>query len=132
MKFMLDTNIIAYAKSKRSESVVARLRQYVPMEMCISAITMAELEYGASKSSWPERNRVMLMAFLSEIQVMPFDANAAREYGDIRADLEKRGLVIGGNDMLIAAHAKSLNLTLITNNQREFERVKGLKLENWV
>ncbi len=72
------------------------------------------------------------MLFLSEIQVVPFDANAAREYGDIRADLEKRGLIIGGNDMLIAAHAKSLNLTLITNNQREFERVKGLKLENWL
>ena len=132
MRFMLDTNIIAYAKSKRPESVAARLQQYDPLDICISAITMAELEYGASKSSWPEKNRVLLMLFLSEIQVVPFDANAAREYGDIRADLEKRGLIIGGNDMLIAAHAKSLNFTLITNNQREFERVKGLKLENWL
>ena len=132
MRFMLDTNIIAYAKNRRPESVIVRLRQCDPLDICISAITMAELEYGASKSSWPERNRLMLLAFLSEIQVMPFDADAAREYGDIRAALEKRGAVIGGNDMLIAAHAKALNLTLITNNQREFARIEGLKLENWV
>ena len=78
MIFMLDTNIIAYAKNRRPESVIVRLRQCDPLDICISAITMAELEYGASKSSWPERNRLMLLAFLSEIQVMPFDADAAR------------------------------------------------------
>ncbi len=103
-----------------------------PSDLCISVITMAELEYGACKSSRPENNRAALLEFLSEIQVVPFSLEAAREYGVIRSSLEKQGTLIGGNDMLIAAHAKSLNLILVTNNQREFERINGLKLENWV
>ncbi|MBR6409947.1 MAG: type II toxin-antitoxin system VapC family toxin [Clostridia bacterium] len=132
MKFMLDTNIIAYAKNNRPESVLQRFMEHRPEDMCISAITMAELEFGICKSSKPAQNRLALMMFLSEIQVMPFDGKAAQEYGLIRAELTARGTPIGANDLLIAAHARSLGLTLITNNGREFERVPGLTVENWV
>ena len=93
---------------------------------------MAELEYGACKSSEPEKNRLALMLFFAIIEMIPFDGAAAREYGQIRYNLSSRGELIGANDLLIAAHAKSLNLILVTNNGREFERVNGLKVENWV
>ena len=132
MKFMLDTNIIAYAKNNRPESVLQRLTQYKPEDMCVSAITMAELEFGVYNSSRPDQNRLALLLFLSRIAVVPFDADAAREYGSIRADLTKKGTPIGANDLLIAAHARSLGLTLVTNNTREFERVENLRVENWV
>ena len=132
MKYMLDTNIIVYAKNRRPESVLARLRQCRPEDVCISAVTMAELEYGVSKSSRPEQNRLALMMFLSGIKVLPFDGEAAREYGDIRENLSKKGTIIGGNDLLIAAHARAEGLILVTNNAREFERVEGLRVENWV
>ena len=132
MKYMLDTNIIAYARNNRPETVLQRFKQYNPEDLCVSAISMAELEFGVCYSSKPEQNRMALIAFLSNIAVIPFDANAAREYGPIRMDLKKRGIPIGGNDLLIAAHAKSMGLTLITNNCREFERVTGLDVENWV
>ena len=132
MKFMLDTNIIAYAKNHRPESVLRRFMQYKPEDMCISSITMAELEFGVYNSSKPEQNRLALMTFLSGIAVVPFDADAALEYGSIRADLTKKGTLIGANDMLIAAHAKALDLTLVTNNTRELNRIEGLKIENWV
>ena len=132
MRFMLDTNIIAYAKNNRPESVLQRLTQYRPEDLCISAITMAELEYGVCNSSRPDQNRMALLLFLSRISVLPFDADAAREYGMIRADLKKKGTLIGANDLLIAAHARSQGLTLVTNNTREFERVENLRVENWV
>ena len=131
MRYMLDTNIIAYAIKKRPEIVLARLTAHDPQDICISAITMAELEYGVCKSSRPEQNRLALMAFLARIQVLPFDADAAREYGSIRAVLAGKGTPIGGNDLLIAAHARALGLILVTGNTREFERVEGLLLENW-
>lgn len=131
MKYMLDTNIIAYAKNNRPESVLKRLMQYRPEDICISSITLAELEYGVYNSSKPEQNQLALMTFLAGIIVVPFDSDAAREYGIIRADLKRKGTLIGANDFLIAAHAKSLDITLVTNNTREFERVEGLKLENW-
>lgn len=132
MIFMLDTNIIIYAKNKRPEGLFQRLMECPPEDICISVITMAELEYGVFKSSRPDKNRLALSTLLSGIRVVPFDFNAAREYGDIRADLERQGIVIGGNDMLIAAQARAMNLILVTNNQREFERIKGLKTENWL
>ena len=131
MRYMLDTNIIAYAINKRPKIVLARLTAHDPRDICISAITMAELEYGVCKSSRPEQNRLALMAFLARIQVLPFDADAAREYGNIRAVLAGTGTPIGGNDLLIAAHARALGLILVTGNTREFERVEGLLLENW-
>ena len=132
MKYMLDTNIIAYAKNRRPEHVLQRLMQYRPEDVCISSITMAELEYGVQHSSKPQENQLALLTFLAEIRILPFDSAAAMEYGIIREDLTREGQLIGGNDLLIAAHAKANHLTLVTNNTREFERVKGLKLENWV
>ena len=131
MKYMLDTNIIVYAKNKRPESVLNRLTAQRPSDVCISAISMAELEFGVCHSSRPDQNRLALMSFLSAIQIIPFDSDAAREYGQISQDLTQDGNLIGSNDMLIAAHAKALGLILVTNNTREFERVKGLHVENW-
>lgn len=131
MKYILDTNIIIYAKNRRPESVLAKLRSFTPSDLCISSITMAELEYGIAKSSRPDQNRLALSLFLSGIEVAPFDEKAARAYGEIRKSLTDRGEPIGANDLLIAAHAMALDLTLVTNNSREFERIRGLRLENW-
>ncbi|MBR1560321.1 MAG: type II toxin-antitoxin system VapC family toxin [Clostridia bacterium] len=132
MRYMLDTNIIAYVKNHRPESVLCRFREHRPEDMCVSSITVAELEFGVYNSSKPAQNRLGLMTLLSRIEVVPFDADAAREYGSIRADLTKKGTLIGANDLLIAAHARALGLTLVTNNAREFDRVEGLRIENWV
>jgi tRNA(fMet)-specific endonuclease VapC len=128
---MLDTNTIAYAKNRKPVQVLQHLLSHDPYEISISSITMAELEYGICHSSKPERNRVALMMFLAGIKVIPFDVKAAMEYGDIRQRLQAKGLLIGGNDMLIAAHARSLGLTLVTHNTREFSRVEGLTIEDW-
>ncbi|MCR5661212.1 MAG: type II toxin-antitoxin system VapC family toxin [bacterium] len=132
MKYMLDTNIIAYAKNNRPEKVRSIFQNYDPKDLCISSITMAELEYGVYNSSNPAQNQMALILFLSGIAILPFDAEAAKEYGAIRALLKNSGTLIGANDMLIAAHAKALGLILVTNNAREFERVEGLRIENWV
>ena len=132
MKYMLDTNIIAYAKNNRPEKVRSIFQNYDPEDLCISSITMAELEYGVYNSSNPAQNQMALILFLSGIAILPFDAEAAKEYGAIRALLKNSGTLIGANDMLIAAHAKALGLILVTNNAREFERVEGLRIENWV
>jgi len=131
MKYMLDTNIIIYAKNQRSDRVIEKMMKHSPEDFCISAITLAELEYGIYKSARPRQNQVALMTFLSRIRVVQFDDKAAVEYGVIRADLERKGQPIGANDLLIAAHAKSLGVILITNNVREFARVGGLRVENW-
>ena len=127
MKYLLDTNIIIYAKNKRPESVLNKLRSFTPSDLCISSITMAELEYGIARSSRPDQNRLA-----PGIEILPFDEKAAREYGEIRKSLAERGAPIGANDLLIAAHARSLDLTLVTNNSKEFERIEDLKIENWV
>ena len=100
--------------------------------MAISTITLAELEHGACNSSRPEQNAVALSSLLSIIEVLPFDAKAAQAYGKVRTDLQKAGRIIGPLDMLIAAHAISSNLTLVTNNTKEFTRIKNIKVENWV
>ena len=131
IRFMLDTNMIAYAKNRRPAAVLQRLLQHDPSEISISAITMAELEYGICHSSRPEQNRMALMLFLSGITILPFEAEAALEYGEIRQKLQSSGQPLGGNDMLIAAHARSLGLTLVTHNAREFSRIDGLALEDW-
>lgn len=131
MRYMLDTNIIIYARNNRPESVFRRMRQFSPSDLCISSITLAELEFGVENSSKPERNRLALSLFLSGIEIVPFDEKAAREYGIIRKQLADSGRMIGANDLLIAAHAKSLGLTLVTNNTDEFNRIDGLETENW-
>ena len=131
MRFMLDTNIIAYAKNNKPETVLEKLQSYAPDELCISVVTLAELEYGVFNSSNPDRNQLALTLFLAGIEILPFDDDAAVEYGRIRADLRKKGAPIGANDLMIAAHAKSRGLVLVTNNTREFERVEGLEIEDW-
>ncbi len=131
IKYMLDTNIIAYAINKSFPEVISNLLKHSPDEICISAITMAELEYGIMHSSQPERNRAALMMFLAEISVVSFDSNSAYDYGLIRQDLQNKGQLIGANDMLIAAQARSLGVTLVTHNVRELSRVENLKYEDW-
>ncbi len=129
--YMLDTNMVAYARNRKPASVLERLLQHDPTEISISSITMAELEYGVFNSSKPEQNRNALLMFVSGISILPFDSSASLEYGNIRFRLKSQGKLIGGNDMLIAAHARSLDLILVTHNTREFSRIDGLKLEDW-
>ena len=131
MKYMLDTNICIYAIKDSKPGLREYMADITPGEMCISSITLSELRYGAYKSASASRNIVAINQFLSTIQVLAFDERAADEYGKIRSDLEKRGCVIGNMDMLIAAHARSAGITVITNNTREFERVEALKIEDW-
>jgi tRNA(fMet)-specific endonuclease VapC len=97
----------------------------------ISSITLSELEYGVQKSAFVEQNALNLLRFLVQFNVVPFDESAAREYGQIRASLEKQGRMIGNMDMLIGAHARSLGCVLVTNNEKEFKRIDGLKIVNW-
>jgi tRNA(fMet)-specific endonuclease VapC len=132
MRFMLDTNICIYIVKKNPPQVAERVRLLKPFEIGISSVTLAELEYGVAKSSRPEKNREALSGFLAPLEIAPFDDFAASHYGEIRADLEKTGLRIGAMDLLIASHAISLDVVLVTNNLREFQRVPGLKVENWV
>ena len=131
MSYMLDTNICIYAMKKKPEKVLQRLKEEINDGVCISSITLAELEYGMKHSSNPAKNEQALLRFLLPFDVLPFGAAAASEYGEIRAYLQKAGTPIGAMDMLIAAHAKSEDIVLVTNNTREFERVVGLELENW-
>ena len=131
MTYMLDTNICIYAIKNRPPQVLAKIKENLFRGLCISAITLAELEHGVEKSLYPDRNRAALLQFLSILDVLPFDDNAAVEYGSICAVLQRRGTPIGTMDMLIAAHARAENAILVTNNVREFERVEALRLENW-
>lgn len=131
MRYMLDTNICIYAIKNKPISVLEKLKQYNPEEICISSITYSELCYGVEKSQNIERNRIALTLLLSNIDIVSFDTKAAFEYGKIRANLEKRGTHIGPMDMLIASHALSLNYVLVTNNTKEFKQVDNLSLENW-
>jgi len=130
--YILDTNICIYIIKRKFESIIEKIKENRLLGISISSITLAELEYGVANSIYPEKNSIALLEFLSEINVMQFDELAAKEYGIIRTDLKRRNCIIGPLDTLIAAHAKSLNSTLVTNNTREFSRVLGLKIENWV
>ena len=132
MTVMLDTDICIYTIKRKPIHVLTRLEAFQPGMVVMSVITFAELINGAKKSQHVEANLRRLNALSELIEVLPFDKDAAMAYGDVRSDLEKRGLIIGGNDLFIAAHALSLKMTLVTNNQREFSRVNGLKIENWV
>ena len=127
----LDTNICIYAIKHKPEQVFMRLQEHDPIDICISSVTYAELVHGVEKSKAIEKNRVALALLLANIEIMNFDSLAAESYGKIRADLEKAGTPIGPLDMMIAGHAKALGYTVVTNNTKEFARVKGLKLENW-
>lgn len=132
MKYMLDTNICIYAIKHKPEVVIQRFLRHDPEEMCISAVTYAELMHGVEKSRAVEKNRIAISLFLSPITVLEFHAPAAEEYGKIRAELERKGTPVGPMDLLIAGHARSEGLILVTNNTREFERVEDLRVEDWV
>lgn len=131
MTYMLDTNICIYAMKNKPEHVLQRLKSEMNSGICISSITLAELEYGMKHSSNPAKNEQALLRFLIPLTVLPFGAPAASEYGAIRTHLQNQGTPIGPLDMLIAAHARSENMILVTNNVREFERVPRLEIENW-
>lgn len=131
MKYMLDTNICIYAIKHKSADVIKNFLMHDPDEICISSITYGELMHGVEKSQAAEKNRVAITMFLSSIMILPFDHFAAEEYGKVRADLERKGTPIGPMDMLIAGHARSEELILVTNNPREFFRVEDLDVEDW-
>jgi tRNA(fMet)-specific endonuclease VapC len=132
MKYMLDTNICIYIIKQNPIQVKEKFETISAGDICISSITVAELAYGIEKSRHQDRNRAALERFLTALVVVSFDALAAVQFGKIRRLLETAGTPIGAYDLLIAAHAQSLDLSLVTNNQREFSRIPKLKVENWV
>lgn len=132
MKYLLDTNICIYIIKQKPPQVIGRLQRLEVNEIGISVITLAELEYGVAKSSFPERNKLALVQFLAPFEILSFSETAAAVYGRIRSDLEKSGQIIGPYDLLIGAQALSERLTLVTNNEREFQHIPGIAIENWV
>ena len=132
MIFMLDTDICIYIIKRKPLRVLDRLKKAEISEITISSITLSELLFGVSKSSKPEQNLMALTQFVAPLDILPYGDEAAQYYGELRAHLEKQGTPIGSLDMLIAAHALSISGTLITNNEKEFNRVPNLNIENWV
>ncbi len=131
MKYLIDTNICIYIINKRPAGVINKFKQFELGEVGISTITVSELQYGAAKSTHRKENQQRLELFTAPLEILTYDEMAAEAYGDIRFQLEKDGLLIGPLDLLIAAHALSQNLILFTNNDKEFRRITGLKIENW-
>lgn len=127
MKCLLDTDICIYIIKRKPPEVLQRFNTMLPSDIGVSAITVAELEYGAAKSQNPEGNRAALQQFLMLLEVVSFDTGATRAYGTLRSELKRKGCVIGSLDMLIAAQALSLDMTLVTNNTREYSRLSNLK-----
>ena len=131
LRFLLDTNIVIYVIKNKPLSALA-LFNLQAGQMAMSAITLAELLHGAEKSNAPDRSLAVVEDFCTRLEVLPYGPKAAQHYGSIRSALEKRGELIGVNDLHIAAHARSEGMTLVSNNLREFERVEALQLVNWV
>ena len=131
IQYLIDTNIVIYMMMKRSRAVFEKMKTVNPGSIGVSAITIAELQYGIAKSQNRERSQQRLAAFMLPFEVLSFTEDAAIISGEIRADLTQRGQIIGAYDILIAAQAMASDIPLVTNNTREFERVEGLKLENW-
>jgi len=132
VRYLLDTNICIYIRRRRPPEVLARFEKLKPGEAALSVITYGELLYGVEKNQSQAKAMQMLRELLAFLPVLPLPAEVGEAYGAIRADLETRGEVIGNNDLWIAAHAKAAKLTLVTNNEREFRRIGGLKVQNWV
>ena len=130
MRVMLDTNTCIFAINNKANVRTRFIADY-PSGICISTITEAELWYGIENSATPERNAEILRSFLATVEIIPFDTLAAAEYGRVRVKLKHAGTPIGDRDTLIASHAKSLGLILVTNNTKEFKWVEGLTLEDW-
>ena len=131
LKYMLDTNICIYVIKRRPMEVLDTFNKFAGT-LCISSVTFAELCHGVEKSALPEHNRRQVEDFVSRLEILPYGEKAAAHYGDIRATLERQGKIIGVNDLHIAAHARSEGLVMVTNNLKEFERVAGLRTENWL
>lgn len=131
MKYMLDTNICIYIIKHKPDAVIKKFLLHDPDDICISAITYAELMHGVEKSMAVDKNRMALALFLSPITILGFDESAAEEYGKIKTNLERKGTPIGPMDTLIASHAKAKGLILVTNNTKEFNRVTDLPIEDW-
>jgi tRNA(fMet)-specific endonuclease VapC len=132
MKVLLDTDTCIHLIRYQPEAMLRRLKRYEPGDIGISSITFAELSFGAAKGQQQERNQAALDDFAAALEIVPFDAPAAATYGAVRAMLEVRGTRIGSLDTLIGAHALSLKITLVTHNTREFSRIAGLRLADWV
>jgi tRNA(fMet)-specific endonuclease VapC len=130
-RYMLDTDIFSYIMNRSNNSVLRRLETVGVSDVCISAITKSELMFGVEVSPRRQQDQEALDYYLKYLEVVDYSGASARDYAQIRSDLKTRGELIGANDMLIAAHARCLGLTLVTNNTREFGRVPGLKIENW-
>jgi tRNA(fMet)-specific endonuclease VapC len=130
LKYMLDTNIVIYVIKRRPVELLEVFNRHAG-QMCISSITLAELLHGVEKSAMPDHNLRQVEDFIARLEVLEYGGKAAAHYGEIRADLERKGTPIGVNDLHIAGHARSEGLTLVSNNLREFERVDALRLVNW-
>jgi tRNA(fMet)-specific endonuclease VapC len=131
LKYMLDTNIVIYVIKRKPIEVLEKFNQNA-LRICVSSITYAELIYGVEKSTKSAHNLRHVEDFISRLEVLDYGMKAANHYGEIRSNLEKAGSPIGPNDLHIAAHARSEGLVLVSNNLKEFKRVAGLRLENWV
>ncbi len=129
--YMLDTDISSYIMKRTNDTVLRKLSTVPVSHVCISAITKSELSYGVEVSPRKQQNQAALEEFLRYVEVLDYPAQAAIHYAQIRASLKAAGTLIGANDLFIAAHARALGLTLVTNNTREFSRVPSLKIENW-
>jgi len=131
MKYLIDTNICIYIMNKRPAVVIKKFKQFELGDVGISTITVSELQYGVAKSIHRKENQQRLEQFMAPFEILAYDEMAAKAYGDIRFHLEKCSQPIGPLDVLIAAHALSKNLILVTNNDKEFKRIKNLQVENW-
>jgi len=131
LKFLLDTNIIIYTLKNRFESIRIKIENAGIDNVCVSSLTVAEMEYGAAKSQNPDSARARLYEFLTPFEVLSFDTRAAEFYGRIRATMEKTGTIIGPIDLLIASIAIANSCCIVTNNTKEFHRVPNLQVENW-
>ena len=131
MKYLLDTNVCVDYLSGRHPAVAARIQSSAPSELALSAVVVAELRYGAERSARPKANHARIDVLVAEIPFLDFDLDAALAYGRLRSRLEASGTPIGPNDMLIAAQALARGLVVVTDNVREFRRVRRLRIENW-
>lgn len=132
MKLMLDTNICIAIIKQKSKGILDKFSDYQVGDICISSVTLAELRYGVAKSAHREKNEMALSEFILPLEVAHFDENAAQYYGDLRAFLEQQGTPIGPLDTMIGAHALSLDVTLVTNNVKDFKRIPNLKVIDWI
>ena len=131
MRYMLDTSICIYIIREKPVKVLKKLRSFDIADIVISAITHSELEYGIAKSRRYKANQQALTQFLSSLEILPYDDEAAVNFGQIRSHLEKKDAAVGAMDLLIGAHARSISVTLVTNNHRGYRKIPGLRVENW-